>query len=203
MQIRELLTQGIPVFVDMQDVSFVDSSGLGMLVCLEKEARTFQVPFILINPSTQVRNSLRVARLDKILHIESTLDKAENECVDPRQWFVKKTVKPGPGVLRIWLEGRIDASVQKEFEEVLHYHVSGIHEIQRLELDLSSVTFIDSAGLIVLIKLHKQLIRKSGGLYIVQSSEIVQKILRVMRMDQYLGKSEKKAHFQQYTRGSF
>lgn len=183
--IMDLFLQGSPVFLFMHGVVFIDSSGLGMLVGLEKEARRLDVSFIVINPSEQVMATLRIARLDKLLDIVTTVADAETAVLQNRKWGIKSG-NTSASVYWVQLWGRIDASVKEEVQACLIREADASGIDSRLELDLSRVDFMDSSGLIALISLHKHCTQNGKRLVVVAVSSIVQKLFTLMRMDKYL-----------------
>ena len=55
--------------VDLSHTTFVDSSGLGALVALQKSAASRQGRLFLVNPHPSVQQILELTRLDGILEI--------------------------------------------------------------------------------------------------------------------------------------
>ena len=66
------------VVMDLSDISFLDSSGIGFLVHLNNQRREEEKGFYLYRPSPQVRKSLNLVRLFEyfqVLDKESDLDR--------------------------------------------------------------------------------------------------------------------------------
>lgn len=61
--VRALYTQGPELWVDLGKVTFIDSTGLGMLVGVLKEAREMNGDLHLINAGREVRRILDVTGL--------------------------------------------------------------------------------------------------------------------------------------------
>ncbi|MFN3649512.1 MAG: STAS domain-containing protein [Armatimonadota bacterium] len=61
--IRVLHTQGPSLIVDLSGVSFMDSSGLGVLIHVLREARELGGDLCIRNPSREVRRILQVTGL--------------------------------------------------------------------------------------------------------------------------------------------
>ena len=57
--------------VEMADVDFIDSTGIGGLVRLSKRSSTINVSFRLLNCSPRTRDILRLTGLDSILTLVS------------------------------------------------------------------------------------------------------------------------------------
>jgi anti-sigma B factor antagonist len=60
---------GTPVTVDMREVEFIDSSGLGALISLRRHLGEGRA-LTLANPSRFVAKVLRLTRLDRALPVE-------------------------------------------------------------------------------------------------------------------------------------
>jgi len=71
--LRELLKQAIEsgeharVAIDMQDVTFLDSSGIGMLVAAQRAAAARNITLMLHDPGPMIRMVLQIANLDSTL----------------------------------------------------------------------------------------------------------------------------------------
>lgn len=64
--LRALYTQGPNLWVDLARVTFIDSTGLGMLVSVLQEARDIHGSVHLINASREVRRVLQVTGLEML-----------------------------------------------------------------------------------------------------------------------------------------
>ena len=57
------------VILDMNDVPFIDSSGIGMLVSLNTSVKGQGKALFLLNPTEQTRNTLELVQLLDFFHI--------------------------------------------------------------------------------------------------------------------------------------
>jgi anti-anti-sigma factor len=69
--IEETMSLDAPVVVDLENVTFMDSSGLHVLV-LAAQRTDSASPLCVRNPSTQVRRLLRMSELDRLICPEQT-----------------------------------------------------------------------------------------------------------------------------------
>jgi anti-sigma B factor antagonist len=60
------------LIVDLMDVSFIDSMGIGALIGLRNAAGAMPVPFTLLDPSARVIKVLEVTGLFDIFDVETT-----------------------------------------------------------------------------------------------------------------------------------
>ena len=75
--IGEALKNGQPrVVIDMEGVSFVDSTGLGSVIAALKQIRSSQGDLRLAAPNQQVRVVLELTTLDRVFPYFSTVEEA-------------------------------------------------------------------------------------------------------------------------------
>ena len=84
--------------------------------------------------------------------------------------------------LIVCLEGRLDTSTAPMLEEEMEGSLSGVNE---LILDFTNLEYISSAGLRVLLSLHKTM-SKSGGMKIRNTNEIVLEVFNVTGFSEIL-----------------
>ena len=65
--------RGRPIFVDLSDVTYIDSSGIASLVEALQDARKRGTRFALVSVSETARRVLQLARLDKVFAIHANL----------------------------------------------------------------------------------------------------------------------------------
>lgn len=64
------------VLLDFARVTFIDSTGLGVLVKSHRAAEAKGAHFGVVHPTPQTRKLIRVLGLDQLLHIYDSLDQA-------------------------------------------------------------------------------------------------------------------------------
>ena len=60
------------VIIDLEDVMFIDSSGLGMLVSVERELKQRNGALIVVCPHPTVRRAFEITALDKVLNLQAS-----------------------------------------------------------------------------------------------------------------------------------
>lgn len=68
--------QGKPTIVDLSELSFLSSLGMGLLVSCHKGLRTKGAKLVLLNPQVFIEEALTVARLNTLLTIAHDEDEA-------------------------------------------------------------------------------------------------------------------------------
>lgn len=75
--VSEAVGNGLPrLVIDMEGVSFVDSSGLGSVVAALKQARSSKGDLRLAAPNQQVRVVLELTTLDRVFPYYATVEDA-------------------------------------------------------------------------------------------------------------------------------
>jgi anti-anti-sigma factor len=62
--------------LDFTDVTFIDSTGLGVLVKSHRAAEASDAGFAVVHPTPQTRKLIRVLGLDQLLHVYDSQDEA-------------------------------------------------------------------------------------------------------------------------------
>lgn len=76
-RLKQLIADGnVHVIVDLSNVGFLDSQGLGALISGLKVLRQVEGSFVLTNLSESVEAVLRITRLIRVLDIEPTVEDA-------------------------------------------------------------------------------------------------------------------------------
>lgn len=70
--LRALYTGGPELWVDLSRVTFIDSTGLGMLVSVLKEAREMSGDIRLMNAGREVRRILQVTGLEALFEKQTS-----------------------------------------------------------------------------------------------------------------------------------
>jgi anti-sigma B factor antagonist len=66
------ITSGVPLRLDLSGLTFLDSTGLSLIVELAGHARDARWDFRIVNPSPAARQVLDITGVDVVVPIEST-----------------------------------------------------------------------------------------------------------------------------------
>ncbi|PJA78569.1 MAG: anti-anti-sigma factor [Nitrospirae bacterium CG_4_9_14_3_um_filter_51_5] len=69
----QAMKEAMPIVLDFGQVSFVDSSALGLLVIAHQTLKSRKIPFFLLNPQTYVKQVLDLANVAKMIPIYQTI----------------------------------------------------------------------------------------------------------------------------------
>ncbi|MDN5341678.1 STAS domain-containing protein [Oceanotoga sp. DSM 15011] len=62
------------IAVDLSEVSYIDSAGLGAIVSLIKESKKHEKEVVLLSLQNQIRRIFEMTKLDKIIRTEDTIE---------------------------------------------------------------------------------------------------------------------------------
>ncbi len=71
-----LAAGGRRVLLDFSEVTFIDSSGLAVLVRAHRQAQSVGARFAVVHPTPQTRKLITVLGLDQLLHIHDSREQA-------------------------------------------------------------------------------------------------------------------------------
>lgn len=74
--LREAVAAARHVVVDLGDVPFMDSTGLGVLADAATRAREHDTHVVIARPHRIVKNALRLVQIDAVVRVYDTLDAA-------------------------------------------------------------------------------------------------------------------------------
>jgi N-acetylglucosaminyldiphosphoundecaprenol N-acetyl-beta-D-mannosaminyltransferase len=176
--------------LDLSNVRFIDSTGVGLLIRLQKRAHLSGRQVILVSPSPAVRRSLDLMQLSSFFRAVPDMAAAQTLMQNfGAQQSAALAIEPSSTVARqsmIW-QGEVTASNVDEVWSLTEGYISCYANRQpELSISLSSVVFIDSSGVGVMIR-AKKLARQNGArLAFTGLQPDVRNVLRLAQLETYL-----------------
>jgi N-acetylglucosaminyldiphosphoundecaprenol N-acetyl-beta-D-mannosaminyltransferase len=169
------------VLLDGSAVTFMDSGGLGRMAAMVRACRNAEEDLYVVAPSTFMKHALTSAHMDSLVVIVPDEDAAMTKMAARP---TTKSVVAGGGVVRVSFSYPLDALHLTDVNVVLDKAEPGA--TRALVLDLAQVDFIDSRAVGSLIRVHKRMVAKGGGLYLANARPAVREIITLLRLDQIL-----------------
>jgi anti-anti-sigma factor len=72
--VEQATQEGTPIVLNLEKVTFVDSSALGLLVICHQNLKNKNIPFYLVNPQTYVKQVLDLANIGKMISVYPTVE---------------------------------------------------------------------------------------------------------------------------------
>lgn len=182
-QQEEWLAHDQGMILDFTQVHFMDSSGLGFLLGLWKKKGTPKGRFHLVGVQPPILRLLSLNRVTSLLtdHMHPTLEDVVIQARTPSKsppFFY--TLEDEGQALRIQLSGTLDAAQIQEIDiPTLLGDIAG----KDLIMDLTPLRFVDSTGLILLLKIKKASASASRLCIPYGAQQPIINMLRITRLD--------------------
>jgi N-acetylglucosaminyldiphosphoundecaprenol N-acetyl-beta-D-mannosaminyltransferase len=192
-QLETSLNAHRPTVLDLKRVEFIDSTGVGLLIRLQKRARCLAQPLILANVSDNVRRALELMRLEGFFVTVPDLNAARDYLRESGQYAAVqiKSIASSPLPALVW-NGELTAANAEEIWISTMDHLAARALVQRqLTIDLSKLRFLDSTGLSVMIRTRKYAARQGLEIQFTGVQRNVLNVIRLSRLEDYLLQNSK------------
>ncbi len=190
---QEALATSRKCAIDLSEVKFVDSTGIGLLVCLQKKARVTGQQLVLLSPSKAVLSALRMMRLQDFFTIIDNLDtihKPLEELGEGTPVVLQPNYYPSKPAL-FW-RGEITAANADRVWQITSRHItSRAKNKEILQIDISSLQFIDSTGVRLMVRAKNEASAQGTRLQFVGIQPNVRNVLRLSRLESLVAESGK------------
>lgn len=176
-----------PLLLDLRSTRFVDSTGIGLLIRLQKRARTTGHALVLVGLRPEVESALRLMKLEafftRATDPESAARRVRGTGTSPVATLTAASDR-GEVVLRWQGEVTADtlAAVNAQTEPVL----AGVAPGGAVRIDLGGVTFVDSSGVGLMVRLKKQAWQRNVTVEFTDPAPAVLNVLELLRLSAYL-----------------
>lgn len=181
---QEVLAETPFLVVNLAQTSFVDSSGIGALVGLAKQARDAGGKLWLAAVPEGVQKTLSLMRLDRffemVTDVEAGLGAHESREVQQEQGTAVQT--QGDWQI-IKMPRRLDAVTVPEMTEK---GTAVLSEHNHVILDCTGMAFLTSAGLAMLAQFQRKAEENGGALRVAGCSNDVLRVIEMTRFDRVL-----------------
>ena len=184
--LEQAFADGCHCFLDMSHVRFIDSTGVGLLIRMQKKIRSIDRQLVLLAPSLMVQRALTLMRLENFFATASDLSSA--------QALIAARAREQAGAVRLrsatatnpllW-QGEITAANAQEVWERTETHLTS-KQRHELIIDMSGVRFMDSTGLGIMVRAKKLAQREQVKLEFTNLQPAVQNVLHLARLENFL-----------------
>ena len=184
----DLAGSGGPLLLDLSRIEFIDSTGVGHLVRLNKQLRGRGRPLVLVAPSKPVRNALALMRLEEVFCIAADPEAARSAVRD-REGDGEVRVAVGPGGVVESLEwcGDVTAANWEGVWRLTRPHLDDPRAVRAgLVISLARVRFVDSTGVRLMVRARREAQQRGVRIRFTGAGPTVVNVLRILRLDQLL-----------------
>jgi N-acetylglucosaminyldiphosphoundecaprenol N-acetyl-beta-D-mannosaminyltransferase len=180
-RVDQALAENPHLILNLEKASFLDSAGLGALVDAAKRARLARGDLWLAAVPEAVHRTLALTRLDRLFEIFPTVEDALHRKANAPEKKVSPEQRANWQVVAA--PRRLDAESAPELAPQWEAHLTNN---PRLVVDLSNTVFLTSAGLSILIRLHRRAKELDGELRLAGCGPDVRRVINLTKLDSVL-----------------
>lgn len=176
------------VLLDLSAVTFMDSTGLGLILKAYKKCKQSGGSLILLRPSAPVRSLITTLKLDRLLPVAETVDDARSAARTTAAELQPECERfLGKSRIAVRCRGELNAATAAQLLGLVQKEWAALDWVRIVKLDLTELHFIDSAGVDCLLRLRALVhSRRNGWLYVAGANENVRNVLALARLDEPL-----------------
>ncbi len=171
--------------LDLERVRFIDSTGMGLLVRLQRQARIARRKIILLAPSSAVRSALRLMKVDKFFTVANDQACAK-QMIDANHFDGPVLVQPNyfPSKPSIFWQGEITSrNVDEVWKSTEGELLLRSNRDRRCFIDISGLHFIDTAGAGMMLRVKKTAQQQGVDLVFTGIRPAVRNVLELSKVD--------------------
>ncbi|MFN7137789.1 MAG: WecB/TagA/CpsF family glycosyltransferase [Limisphaerales bacterium] len=183
---EEALSNSRCCLLELNNIEFIDSTGMGLLIRLQKKSRITGRHLILVAPSKPVLSALRLMRLEDFFRIARDINEGFKmiETFSDKNALIRPNYFPSKPALS-WT-GEVTAANVDEVWELTSSHLKCATEHSEVKVDLSELSFIDSAGLGLMIRTQKKATELGLKVRFIGTHPNVRNVLRIAKLEKRL-----------------
>lgn len=183
--VDQVLADGRHCLLEMDHVKFIDSTGVGLLIRLQKKIRATGKQLVLLAPSKNVERALALMHLQNFFASAPDFASAQ-QIIEARTREQSNAVQPRSAAMNplVW-QGEITAANAQDVWRTTEAHLTSSKR-KELVIDLAGVRFIDSTGLGLMVRAKKLAQRESIRLAFVHLQPAVQNVIELARLEEFL-----------------
>jgi len=183
-----ILANQQPCLLDASHVEFIDSTGVALLIKLQKRARDTAHGLVLIAASSTLRRALGSMRLESFFTFAATEAEGINHLAAQRE-SQPAVLKPSPVAatqVLVWRDEVTAANAERVWEMTLAYIHNRMACQPELLIELHDLRFVDSSGVGVMVRAKKCARREGAVLRFVGAQDAVRNVIRLSRLEDFL-----------------
>lgn len=184
--VEQVLADGRHCLLEMDKVKFIDSTGVGLLIRLQKKVRATNHQLVLLAPSNVVQRALSLMRLQNFFASAPDFASAQ-QLIEARMREQTNLVKlpASPALNPLLWQGEITAANAKEVWKTTEAHLTSKLR-KELVIDMSGVRFIDSSALGIMVRAKKLAQREDVKLTFSSLQPAVENVIQLAQLQEFL-----------------
>ena len=182
----QILADNRHCLLEMDNVKFIDSTGVGLLIRLQKKIRESGRLLILLAPSPTVQRALALMRLQNFFATAPDVASARQLiAARMREQNAAVRLRSPAAVNPLLWQGEITAANAEEVWDTTEGHLTS-KQRRELIIDMSGVRFMDSTGLGLMVRAKKLARLQNIKLEFTHPQPAVQNVVHLARLDEFL-----------------
>jgi N-acetylglucosaminyldiphosphoundecaprenol N-acetyl-beta-D-mannosaminyltransferase len=183
--VDQILADGRDCLLDLSAVEFIDSTGIGMLIRLQKKVRGSGRQLVLLARSENVSRALKLMHLHDFFAWAPDIA-AARELIAGRIREENAPTTTGTGSPLQW-QGEVTAANAGQVWEATEYYILARSVAQSdASIELGNVRFMDSSGAGLMVRARKLAQRQNCRLTFLNPQASVLNVLRVARLEEFV-----------------
>ncbi len=178
------------VVCDCSEVKFIDSSGLGILAKISRDARERNVYFGILNPSKIVQTVIEAVRLTQQLPFCGDISEIIRIINERNNKILSIIPSADSETLSIELLGNLGSDNIDSFQSEFLFACESVTKYKTVLLDLNTVKFIDSSAVGKFLSIKKELRSREIDFWIVNINGVPLQTLEILKLDTILIRDE-------------
>jgi exopolysaccharide biosynthesis WecB/TagA/CpsF family protein/anti-anti-sigma factor len=183
-QVGPMIDKVSNIVLEFDQVTFIDSSGLGFIITLWRKLQELDKTLFLTGLTPSTRRFFKLTRMLERLeeHIcgnaDEVLERIKTKEKTTGFYFVSQKKD---GIAHIRLYGTMDAGQKEKINIDAILAEIGVSDCI---MDLKDLKFVDSSGLMFFLKLHKHLAGLSRRMFLCHLNQTVRQLFRISKTEQ-------------------
>ena len=183
-QVEPMIDKVSNIVLEFDQVTFIDSSGLGFIITLWRKLEELNKKLFLTGLTSSSRRFFKLTRMlerleDRIYDTsEDVLERIREKETTPGFYFVSHKKAD---YIYIRLYGSLDAAQRGKLN--IDTILSEIGETDCI-MDMKELKFVDSSGLMFFFKIHKHLANRDKRLLLCSLNDTVRQMFRISKTEQ-------------------
>ncbi|HWI55957.1 MAG TPA: WecB/TagA/CpsF family glycosyltransferase [Bacillota bacterium] len=187
-RLDQVLADGRHCLLDMAQVQFIDSTGIGSLIRLQKRLRLGGCQLVLLAPSPAVQRALKLMHLRDFFALAPDVAAAQT-LIEARTRelaaLANLPVSAASNGALAW-QGEVTAANAEQVWDFTQAHLARLASSRPWRIDLAQVRFIDSTGLGLMVRLKKLAQQTGAPLQFAGLQPAVRNVIHLARLEEFL-----------------
>jgi len=184
--VDQVLADGRHCLLEMDKVKFIDSTGVGLLIRLQKKIRATGRQLVLLGPSPSVDRALDLMHLQNFFASAPDFAAAQQLIeARTREQSSAVSLKSAAAMNPLLWQGEITAANARAVWDTTEAHLLSPNRSEMV-IDLSGVRFMDSTGVGLMVRAKKLAQRQRVKLAFLHLQPAVQNVIRLAQLQEFL-----------------